>query len=245
MIILFAPSEGKKSGGEYPNMNNLSFIFPQLYTKRLEVISKYEQVLHMGDYFTLKELFGLKDEREFARYKILFDTAPTMKAIERYDGVAYDYLSYAQLSSSQQAYIDRNVIIFSNLFGPIRAGDFIPDYKLKQGSAIDSMAPEKFYKKYFTDSLDEWIGEQEVLDLRAGFYDKFYTCSKSPLTLKFLKEGKVVSHWAKAYRGIVLKALAKNQVNSLNDFKEMGIDGLSITDIVKTEKKHEIVYAIG
>lgn len=245
MIILFAPSEGKRSGGECPNMSSTSLIFPQLYTKRLEVISKYEQVLRIGDYSSLNELFGLKDEKEFARYKIPFDTAPTMKAIERYDGVAYDYLGYGQLSHSEQAYIDRNVILFSNLFGPISAGDCIPDYKLKQGSTIDAMAPEKFYKKYFTDSLNELIGEQEVLDLRAGFYDKFYTCRTPPLTLKFLKEGKVVSHWAKAYRGVVLNALAKNQIDSLKDFKGMKIDGLTIIEIAETEKKNEIVYAIG
>lgn len=245
MIILFAPSEGKRSGGEYPSMNNTSFIFPQLYTKRLEVILKYEEAVDTGDYFALNELFGLKDENEFVRYKIPFDKAPTMKAIERYDGVAYDYLTYAELSPLEQAYLDRNVIIFSNLFGPIRAGDFIPDYKLKQGSAIDSMAPEKFYKKHFTDPLNELIGEQEVIDLRAGFYDKFYTCSRPPLTLKFLKEGKVVSHWAKAYRGVVLKAIAKNKVSSFNDFMGIKIDGLSISEIIKTEKKNEIVYTIG
>lgn len=244
MIILFAPSEGKRSGGKGSSISSTSLMFPQLYSKRLEVISKYEQVLRAGDCDALKELFGLKDEKEFARYAMPFDTAPTMKAIERYDGVAYDYLAYAHLESSEQAYIDRNVIIFSNLFGPISAGDCIPDYKLKQGSAIDSMAPEKFYKKYFTEPLNELIGEQEVLDLRAGFYDKFYTCSKPPLTLKFLKEGKVVSHWAKAYRGIVLKAIAKNKVDTLNDFKGINIDGLSIADIVKTEKRNEIVYTI-
>lgn len=226
-------------------MSSTSLLFPQLYAKRLEVISKYEQVVRTGDYSTLNELFGVKDEKEFARYKIPFGSAPTMKAIERYDGVAYDYLAYATLSPLEQAYIDRNVIIFSNLFGPIGAGDCIPDYKLKQGSAIDSMVPEKFYKKYFTDLIDELIGEEEVIDLRAGFYDKFYTCSKPPLTLKFLKEGKVVSHWAKAYRGIVLRAIAKNKVDSLNDFIGINIDGLSITDMVKTEKKNEIVYAIG
>ena len=36
------------------------------------------------------------------------------------------------------------------------------------------------------------IGENEVLDLRAGFYDKFYIPKDTSTTLKFLKEGKVV-----------------------------------------------------
>lgn len=244
MIILFAPSEGKRTGGDSSNLGSTSLMFPELYEKRLEVMTKYENIIHTGNYDALKELFGLKDEKEFDRYKIPFDTVPTMKAIERYDGVAYDYLAYHTLSKPEQAYIDRNVILFSNLFGPIRASDKIPDYKLKQGSTIDSMAPEKFYKKYFTDSLNKLIDGQEVIDLRAGFYDKFYTCSTPALTLKFLKEGKVVSHWAKAYRGIVLKTIARSQIESHNDFKRMKIDGLTIIEIVKTDKKHEIIYSI-
>jgi cytoplasmic iron level regulating protein YaaA (DUF328/UPF0246 family) len=245
MIVLFAPSEGKRLGGESPSLNASSFIFPELYEKRMEVISKYEKAVQKGDYHHLKELFGIKDEKEFERYKTPFDCAPTMKAIERYDGVAYDYLSYTTLDASEQTYIDRNVILFSNLFGPIAAGDFIPDYKLKQGSMIDTMAPEKFYKKYFTELLDEWIGDQEVLDLRAGFYDKFYTPKNVAMTLKFLKEGKVVSHWAKAYRGLVLRAIAQNNIESFEDFKRLNIDGLTLSEIIKTEKKNEIIYTIG
>lgn len=244
MIVLFAPSEGKRSGGEYSSICSASFIFPELYDKRLEVISKYENVVREGSYDDLKELFGIKDEKEFEKYKVSFDCAPTMKAIERYDGVAYDYLAYCDLNTSQQAYIDRNVILFSNLFGPMRAADLIPEYKLKQGSTIDSMAPEKFYKKYFTEQLDELIGNQEVLDLRAGFYDKFYTPKNVAMTLKFLKEGKVVSHWAKVYRGLVLKAIAQNNIESFEDFKRLNIDGLTLSEIIKTEKKYEIIYTI-
>ncbi|MFA6189361.1 MAG: YaaA family protein [Sulfuricurvum sp.] len=245
MTILFAPSEGKRPGGDSPSLAAASLIFPELYEKRFEVISQYEKLIREGEYSDLKELFGLKDEKEFARFKTPFDRAPTMKAIERYDGVAYHYLGYGQLSGPAQAYIDKNVILFSNLFGPIGAGDYIPDYKLKQGSALDCRAPEKFYKKHFTDPLDVLIGEQEVLDLRAGFYDKFYTPGRPPMTLKFLKEGKVVSHWAKAYRGIVLRAVAMKHVQSLEDFKVMEIDGLTIVDLIETGKKREIIYAIG
>ena len=245
MIILFAPSEGKCSGGSSPSINASSFIFPELYEKRLEVISRYEKVVQEGSYNDLKELFGIKDEKEFEKYKTLLVHAPAMKAIERYDGVAYDYLAYGDLDTSQQAYIDRNVILFSNLFGPLRASDCIPDYKLKQGSTIDSMAPEKFYKKYFTNCLDGYIGDQEVLDLRAGFYDKFYAPKNGAMTLKFLKEGKVVSHWAKAYRGLVLRAIAEHNIQSLEDFARLNIDGLTHYETIKTDKKNEIIYAIG
>lgn len=244
MIILFSPSEGKRMGGTLSPLNQQSLIFPDLYPKRLEVIEQYEKLTKSGSDEQLYELFGIKDTKEYERFRNSFATMPTMKAIERYDGVAYDYLKYSSLGRDVQNYIDTTAILFSNLFGPIRAGDPIPDYKLKQGASIGSFAPEKHYKEYFSAALDELIGDEEILDLRAGFYDKFYTPNKPYVTLKFLKEGKVVSHWAKAYRGIVLREAAKHQISSIQEFLAMNIDGLNVREVLETKKKKEIVYTI-
>lgn len=244
MIILFAPSEGKREGGNELPLTSQSLIFPELYSKRLEVLVHYQRLIHEGSDDALRDLFGIKDVREFERYKVSFESAPTMKAIERYNGVAYDYLSYLSLPSEAQIYIDNNTIIFSNLFGPIFAGDKIPDYKLKQGSSIQELAPEKFYKEYFSDALDKILRNKEILDLRAGFYDKFYIPKEGATTLKFLKEGKVVSHWAKAYRGAVLRAIATHQVKSVEEFLKLNIDGLALNEIIKSKKKKEIIYTI-
>ncbi len=244
MIILFAPSEGKREGGKLPPLSESSLIFPECYPKRLEIMEHYQKVVREGCNEALEALFGIKDTREFERYKIPFHEAPSMKAVLRYDGVAYDYLNYPTLCYEAQQYIDTHVILFSNLFGPIRAGDAIPDYKLKQGSSIEGIACEKFYKEHFSDALDAIMENQEILDLRAGFYDKFYIPKNPITTLKFLKEGKVVSHWAKAYRGLVLRAAATHQVKSVEEFLGLTIEGLVLNEIIETKKKKEIVYTI-
>lgn len=244
MIILFAPSEGKREGGDLPPLNPESFIFPELYPNRLEVIELYEKLKREGSDAELSEIFGLKDTKEHERYKIPFEGSGAMKAILRYDGVAYDHLNYPQLPQEAQTYIDTHVILFSNLFGPLRASDAIPDYKFKQGSAIATFAPEKFYKERFSDALDRLIGEDEVLDIRAGFYDKFYIPKFPPTTLKFLKEGKVVSHWAKAYRGIVLREAAKNRVETIQELLALDIMGLKLEEIHEKKKGKEVIFTI-
>jgi cytoplasmic iron level regulating protein YaaA (DUF328/UPF0246 family) len=244
MLILFAPSEGKREGGMLPPLDSETLLFPELYGKRLEVIQQYQKLIEEGSDEVLSALFGIKKSKEFERYKTPFERAPTMKAIERYDGVAYDYLNYMSLPAEAQCYIDDNVILFSNLFGPIRAGDPIPDYKLKQGSPIGTFPPEKFYKEHFSGLLDEITGDQEVLDIRAGFYDKFYVPKIKTTTLKFLKEGKVVSHWAKAYRGSVLRQAALHRVKSLQELLALEIEGLILNEIIETKKTKEIIYNI-
>lgn len=244
MKILFSPSETKILGGTNPSIKKDSFLFPSLYEKRMEIVKHYQTYITNASTEQLVKLFGTKKEDVIAQYsKNLFD-GPTMKAINRYDGVAFDYLEYTKLNSSEQSYIDKNVLIFSNLFGPISSGDLIPDYKLKQGETFDNIKIEKFYNENFSSILDETLKDEDIIDLRAGFYEKFYKIKKPYTTMKFIKDGKIVSHWAKAYRGVILKLLAINNIKTIDELMNMQIPNLKIEEIKKQKEKTEIVYSI-
>jgi cytoplasmic iron level regulating protein YaaA (DUF328/UPF0246 family) len=243
MKILLAPSETKKSGGEIPFHPN-ALLFKELTPYRLKLLHTYINILQQGDMQVLAKMFGIKKEADILKHKKDITHELTMKAIERYTGVAFDYLGYEKLDSSAQAYIDNNVILFSNLFGPLRSSDLIPEYKLKQGEAVGDIKPEKFYHEHAAYLMEEYLKNEEILDLRAGFYDKFYKPAKPYTTLKFIKDGKVVSHWAKAYRGIVLREIAKVGVTTIDDFMKLPIEGLSIHEIQTKKNKTEIIYTI-
>ena len=243
MKILLAPSETKKSGGEYPfHLNDL--LFKKLSPYRMKLLHTYVNVLQQGNLQVLSKMFGIKKESDILKHKKDIIHELTMKAIERYTGVAFDYLGYTDLDSSAQTYIDENVILFSNLFGPIKADDLIPEYKLKQGEPVGNIKPEKFYNEHAAHLMENYLQNEEILDLRAGFYDKFYKPTKPYTTLKFIKDGKVVSHWAKAYRGIVLREIAKAGVTTIEDFMKLPIEGLSIHEIQTKKNKTEMIYTI-
>ena len=244
MKILLAPSETKKSGGEL-SFDPGKLLFESLLPHRTKLLHTYINILQQGDMQVLSKMFGIKKEVDILKHKKDIIHELTMKAIERYTGVAFDYLDYEALAENEQAYIDEHVILFSNLLGPIRASDLIPEYKLKQGEAVGEIKTEKFYHEYSADLLDEYLKDDEILDLRAGFYDKFYKPSKPYTTLKFIKDGKVVSHWAKAYRGIVLREIAKAGIDSMKAFMKLPIEGLSIKEIQTKKNKTEIIYEIG
>ena len=243
MKILLAPSETKKSGGELP-FNPNTLLFKELAPYRMKLLHTYINILQQGDMQVLSKMFGIKKEADILKHKKDIIHELTMKAIERYTGVAFDYLGYEKLDSDAQAYIDNHVILFSNLFGPIRSSDLIPEYKLKQGEAVADIKPEKFYHEHSAALMEAYLAEEEILDLRAGFYDKFYKPAKPYTTLKFIKDGKVVSHWAKAYRGIVLREIAKAGVTSIEAFMKLPIEGLSIHEIQTKKNKTEIIYNI-
>ena len=246
MKILFSPSETKFKGGIKDKITKNSFVFPELYDKRIEIIKSYQNFIDLATDEELSKLFGSKKQDIIEYYKGDLSSKEIMKVIERYDGVAFDYLKYQELDTMSKNYIDTNVMIFSNLFGPVLAGDVgLPDYKLKQGEKLGTLALEKFYNEHFTKSIDNYLQEEEILDLRAGFYEKFYKINKPYTTMKFVKDGKVVSHWAKAYRGIVLNLIAKNNIQNITQLMDMEIENLSIVEIKQQKLKQEILYAIG
>ena len=243
MKILLAPSETKIAGGE-GKFDIDSLFLPEINSKRVELINTYTKIVLSQDLEILSKMFGLKKESDIKKHIKDITKEATMKAILRYKGVAFDYLDYPTLTKDAQEYLDNNLLIFSNLFGILKASDKIPEYRLKQGEAVGNIKPEKVYKELLKEPLDRYLENEDILDIRAAFYDKFYKANKSYTTLKFLKNGKVVSHWAKAYRGLVLRHCAINRVDSIKEFMSLNIPKLSIIEIREQGKKQEVVYEI-
>jgi len=243
MKILLAPSETKISGGTEPfKLENL--LFKDLLPHRTQLLHHYINVLQRGDVTELSKMFGLKKETDILKHTRDIINEPAMKAIERYTGVAYDYLNYRELDAKAQTYLHDNLLIFSNLFGVLKSNDCIPEYRLQQGKSIGDIKPEQFYKPLLQKRLDNYLEGEDILDIRAGFYDKYYKPAVPYTTLKFIKDDKVVSHWAKAYRGIVLREIAKAEVKTIEEFMKLPIEGLSIHEIQTKKNKTEIIYTI-
>ena len=233
MKILLAPAEIKRVGGEGKfdlNLNN-------------HILVHYEKFIKNQTIEQLSQWFGLKNLDDCKKYSISLENKPTMKAIRRYIGVTFEALDYDNLSSTEQNYCDNNILIFSNLFGIVKASEQIPDYKFKQGVQLPEINNEKYYKETLKPKLDDELGD-EVVDLRAGYYDKFYKPSASVITFKFLKNGKVVSHWAKHYRGLVVKEMAKNNITSFAELMNMQIEGLQLQEIMEKQNIKTLIMNI-
>lgn len=242
IYTLFSPSEGKRPDGCDTPLDEHSLLFG-LSSRRM-ILDTYNTLLSKDDPDEALALFGLKKAADASAYLHDIYSAPTMKALYRYSGVAYEYLDAPSLDTDSVKFLNDSLIIFSNLFGPLLARDEIPNYKVKQGNAIGEITPERYYKAAFNDDLDALIGENEILDLRAGYYHKFYKPTRPVTTMKFIKDGKVVSHWAKAYRGIVVRHLAQQRFESINALLASDISGLRIKEIQKKSARQEVIFDI-
>lgn len=248
MKILFSPSETKNKTNSNEKLDETSFVFKHLFKYRLEVFDKYKHFIKNANNEKLAKIFGTKKQGIIDYYKNPYTLAihtQNCKAIQRYNGVAFQYIDYESLHKHQQNFIERNVLIFSNLFGVVLAGDNgLPDYKLKQGEKIDGFNIEKFYNEKFSDALDEYLKDEFILDLRAGFYEKFYKIKKQYTTMKFSKDGKIVSHYSKAYRGLILKQISKENIQNIDDLLDVKFDNLNMVHCTTKINKTEIMYEI-
>ena len=214
MKILLAPSERKTLGGD-EEFNIKSF--PSLNSIRDEAIKKYDEFIKQTD--DVKNFGDIKEEIKSRKAK---------KAILRYSGVAFEYLDYQTLPEDAKEYLNENLIIFSNLFGILKPTDLIPFYTLKQG-AKPGFDIYKFYAPHIQKVLDEY--DDEYIDLRAKFYEKMFK-PKNSISFKFIKNNKVVSHFAKAYRGTLTRHIALHKPKNFEEVLKIDFEGIKIKEII-------------
>ena len=244
MKILFAPSELKTEITNENFIKKENFIFPNLYEKRLQIVTLYDEFIKNADENALCKLFGTKKEKDLLYYRKEIFKSGCIKAILRYSGTAYKALDYRSLDPKSQKFIDENLLIFSNLFGILRGKDEIPDYKLKQGESFLNLEIPEFYLENFSAQIDKFVENDDILDLRAGFYEKFYIPKKEYLTMKFVKNGKVLSHFAKQLRGVVLREIAIHKLDTNEKILAHNFANLQLKDIKQVKNQTLVTYDI-
>ena len=159
---------------------------------------------------------------ELARNAALRD-APTARADTVYTGVLYSAWEPASLSEAGRAYADRTVATASALFGVVRPGDRIPAYRLSAGVELPRLGPVAgLWRKSLGAALLELTDSGLLIDLRSGAYINLHkptgALADRTVTIRVLSEvngvRKVVSHFNKATKGEIVRALCEQQVGA-------------------------------
>lgn len=235
MFILFSPSEEKiKSSNNY-NIEFIKNFFINFDTSQLSIKSNFRNNFlkeYAKNFNNLENIFGVKNTNDVFKN---FSTN-LYSAINLYQGISFKELSYNNLSDKSKDYINRHLIIFSNLFGPIRPNDKIPFYKLKQGIKINNINQAKSYKEDTSKQLDELINDF-VIDLRAKIYEEYYDIKTNYVNFNFIKNGKQLSHSSKIYRAKILKVLANNNVTELKELFNIINNNFNVSSIKTLDNK--------
>ncbi|MFG2077603.1 YaaA family protein [Nonomuraea maritima] len=205
MLILLPPSEGKASEGSGPPVGELSFA--SLSKHRTRVLNALIRASKRRDALeTLGLTPGLAGE---LAKNLELKTAPTLPAADLYTGVLYDNLGLGTLDGEARSRAEESVLIFSGLWGVVRVNDRIPPYRLSIGVSLPPIGGlAAFWRPPLTKELDRLPGL--VVDLRSATYAGAWQPGDRAVTVRVFRDGKVVSHMAKATRGVIARALLES-----------------------------------
>jgi len=230
-LILLPPSEGKAAGGDGLPWTKATQSFPELADSREKVITALTQAMRTSAQTRSKILgVGAAMTADATATNLAVGSAPSMPAIRRYTGVLYDALDYPSLPVALRRRVDRQVIVFSGLWGAVRPPDPIPDYKLKMGASLPGFGKlARFWKPILTSQL---VDADVVWDLLPAEHSAAWDpdVAGRHIKVRFVddveKGGErrlvAVSHWNKLLKGSLVRFVVNSQADNpeqLVDFR--------------------------
>jgi len=222
MKILIPPSEGKaKVKPKEITFNQTNFTFEK-------EVNQVIRLLKLIDNEDLKSIYGTSQEKAemFHRQNEDIFQSRCVPAIQRYTGVVYEHLDWKTLSDVAKEYMNKNILIFSGLFGMTTPTTLIPDYKLK----MNVLSLQYHWNPTLTKALEN---EELIFDLLPQVYRKAYTPNKNVIKVEFIVENKgkktSAGHYGKAVKGKFIRFLAENKIKNINDFGGFKYDGFQWT----------------
>jgi len=223
VLVLLPPSEGKTEPLIGPPLDLEALSSPGLTPTRRRTLDALVRVCEGNATRAAKRLgLGPTQLDELARNAALH-TAPTARADAVYTGVLYAAWNPAGLSQAGHEFADSHVATASALFGVVRAGDLIPAYRLSAGVELPRLGSvTTLWRKPLGPALDELADGGLLIDLRSGAYINLHKpagdLAARTATVRVLSDvngvRKVVSHFNKATKGEIVRAICENHVEA-------------------------------
>jgi hypothetical protein len=173
VLLLLPPSEAKTPGGSGPALGpRPALSTPGLTEPRRLLLAALRRAV-TADPASLAA--GLKLPAGRAESALAANaavpTAPTRPALDRYAGVVYAALDAATLTAAARRRAEEQVLVFSGLWGVVRGGDPVPDYRVPASGTVGGLGGvTAHWRGPLAEVLPALIGTGPVLDLRSTDY---------------------------------------------------------------------------
>ena len=219
MLILLPPSEGKAAPGRGKPLDLETLDFPSLTGARGQVLDALVE-LCQGDPDVAAKTLGIGGTQlDLVALNRGLRTNPTARADQVYTGVLYDALGVATLSPAAKRRATARLAVTSSLFGLVRPTDRIPAYRLSGDTTLPGLGGvAAHWRDHLGPVVTDTVGGGLLVDLRSGTYVSFWRpTGVRTATVRVLHEHqgqrKVVSHFNKATKGRIVRALLEAGVD--------------------------------
>lgn len=190
----------------------------------------------------LQKLWGCNDkiaEQNFKRLKDMDLRKNLTPAILSYEGIAYQYMAPTVFEDSCFDYVQEHLRILSGFYGVLRPMDGVTPYRLEMQAKASIQENRNLYELWGSRLYNEVIDESGIIiNLASKEYSKciesYLAEGDTYITITFaeMDKGKLVTKgtYAKMARGEMVRFMAENQIENVEDIKKFDRLGYSYRD---------------
>jgi uncharacterized protein len=173
VLVLLPPSEAKATGGDGPPVGRRPVLStPELAAPRAALLAAVRRA-YRADRPALATGLRLPTSATAAALAATTaaGSAPTLAALDRYTGVVYQALDVGGLAASARRRAEETVVVASGLWGVVRGGDQVPDYRVPASGTVPGHGGvTAHWRRPLAAAMPGLVGDQPVLDLRSTDY---------------------------------------------------------------------------
>jgi len=218
-----------------------------LLNKKLKNLSKKK----LGDLMKISPALADLNYDRNQNWHQPFSLENSKQAIYAFTGEVFRGIDIASLAEEKIPLLQDRLRILSGLYGLLKPLDLIQPYRLEMGTRISIGKADNLYKFWDSNLADALNNEMKVGDLLINLASSEYfkavpkkVLKASMITpiFKELKNGdyKIVMTYAKRARGLMVRYIIENEINTLEELKGFNTDGYAFTESLSTET--ELVF---
>ena len=209
---------------------------------KLKTLSKKE----IGNLMSVSEALSQLNYERNQNWETPFTKENAKQAVYSFTGAVFKGIDVNSLAEEKIPVLQDRLRILSGLYGLLKPLDLIQPYRLEMGTKLKVDNTENLYKFWnnkLVDSLNEELKENELLiNLASAEYFKALPTNtlKVPMItpiFKDLKNGqyKVVMTYAKKARGLMVRFIIENEINTIEELKGFNVDNYRFSDEMSTD----------
>lgn len=184
-------------------------------------------------------------------FSLPFLTENARQAIYTFNGDVYEGLDIHSLDTQEVNRLQKSLRILSGLYGVLKPLDLIQPYRLEMGTKLKIGKKRNlydFWKEKITHYLNEELTENELfINLASNeYFDSVEVKNlKTNVITPVFKDWKgdslkVISFYAKKARGLMVRYIIKNNIQTFEELKGFDYQGYTFSETLS--KNNELVF---
>ena len=250
MLMILSPAKTFKEEGVSYSLLSQELIFKDKTKELVSILKNYSQE-ELGQLMKMSEALSEVNVKRFHRFYEEIEQA--MLGIHAFEGEAYKGLDSLSLSEDELAFSDNRLLILSGLYGAIKPFDSINPYRLEMATKLSNSKGKDLYAfwkedltVYLLEQLKSSTGDQVLINLASNEYSKALDLKRIAkeypvITIEFKEQKgetfKVVGMYAKRARGMMVRYILKNKIETLEALKNFSENGYNFNPTISDEFK--------